>query len=261
MNQEAFIEYATSPNLTVDEVFTIEMLIDFVESRLPGHDWDAWSKRIDARKSPNYRPAFKRELLRPAVQELSKRVWISLQDRSNQRPIRRLDAFRFFEKVTTLVISDNEVTDLTPLAACTALRNLYTNRNAIEDLSALVSLPYLEELEIADNPIADFSPLEPAPALKSLTISADQIPAFSRVANLSKLEKLELHGGTFTSFEGWPEMPNLRVLRGAAVDDLRGLEKFLRVENVIGMTGKFTSLQPLEALTRLTHIHVVGGFL
>ena len=52
-------------------------------------------------------------------------------------------------------------------------------------------------------------------------------------------------------------MPELRVVRGAHVQRLSGLECFGKLENLVNLWGTFDSLVPLADLNRLTHINIL----
>ncbi len=56
MTQAGFVQYALSPRLTADEIYTIEMLIDRVQSRFDPGYWHNHSRRSDVRNRRNYRP-------------------------------------------------------------------------------------------------------------------------------------------------------------------------------------------------------------
>lgn len=257
MSDSPFVKYA-SGELSPDETYTVERLIDRVRSNFDDTYWERQMEESDAREKPDYQPSFKREHLEPAAGLLATKTWISLQrSRDKERPVRDLKAFRYLPCLTGLVLINNEVTDLAPLRECTRLRRLHLSCNPIRDLSPLVGCRELSWLELTQTAVQDLSVLEQLSELDELTISGAQIPAFKQLAHLAQLRRLSI-GGEFDSFIGFPAMPKLRVIIGAKVESLEGLEQFTSLENLVNFGGEFDSLEPLKGLRKLTHFNAWG---
>lgn len=260
MTANTFSEYALTPTLGSDATYTVELLIERVRDKFDPNYWDDWSERGDARESPDYKPQFSEKHVKPAEKELKVLSWLSFQRiRDDDRPVRDLDALRFLPSVTGLVLSNNDISDISPVGSSTNLMRLHLRKNPIRDISALASCTKIEELELDETPIEDFSVLESLPNLRELSISADQIPAFKRLTRLQSLKKLEFGLDTFDSFEGFPEMPELRVIRGAHVKSLEGLQRFPKLENLVNLSGDFDTLEPLANSKALTHANILGS--
>jgi Leucine-rich repeat (LRR) protein len=260
MTATSFSEYALSTDLTPDETYTVELLIDRVRSNFDETYWDDWSKRGDARRNPNYKPSFSPEHIGPAAKELDSLSWVSFQRvPDDERPIREITALKFLSHLSGLVLINNQVTDLSPIADCSELRRLHLNKNPIRDISPLAKCKAIEELHLGDCPIQDFSALEVLPALRELSISVDQIAAFKQLKRLPHLRKIEFGLDTFESFDGFPEMPELRVIRGAHVNKLDGLQHFPKLQNLVNLSGGFDSLEPLRNLHALTHANILSS--
>ena len=254
MNPATFAEYALSPDLEPDEVYTVEILIERVRSHFDPNYWADWSERGDARQSPDYKPRFSKDDVRPAGEELAGLSWLSFQRLQDQeRPIRDLRALRFLTRLTGLVLINNEVSDISPISSCAGLKRIYLEHNPVRDLSPLAGCAGIEELHLGETPVEDFSVLEALPNLRELSISADQIARFRRLGVLPGLRKLIIGGDEFDSFEGFPRMPELRVIRNPCVHSLEGLERFPRLENLVNFFGEFDTLEPLRGLKRMTH--------
>lgn len=268
IHPSAFSEYALSSDLTEDETYTVELLIEGVRSDFDPaywHEWDDRDKRLDARKAPGYQPHFSPEHVAPTAKKLLETSWLSLQRiNRGQRPVRNLKTLRGLPKITTLVLTNNDIADLTPLAFCPQLHELILNANPVQDLTPLTHCQNLESLEIADIPAEDFSPLQDLPKLRELEISSDQLPAFTRLKCLPALRKLTLRLGNLDSdslcdFRRFPDMPELRVIWGADAGSLEGLQQFPKLENLVNLDGPFDSLEPLQALHTLTHINILDS--
>ena len=73
--------------------------------------------------------------------------------------IRRLKGLEFATNLKTLLITDEDISDLTPLLRLRNLHTLILFRNQIVDISPISHLIQLEHLELNNNQITDFSPL------------------------------------------------------------------------------------------------------
>jgi hypothetical protein len=260
MTATTFSEYALSTKLTPDEVYTIELLIDRVRYKFDDAYWDDSSKRDDARRTPDYNPKFSPDHVGPAADELKSLSWVSFQRLpDDERPIRDITALKFLPHLSGLVLINNQVTDLSPIAHCSELRRLHLNKNPILDISPLAKCKTIEELHLGGCPIRDFSALEVLPTLRELSISVDQIAAFKQLKRLPHLEKIEFDLDIFESFDGFPEMPELRVIRGAHVRKLDGLQHFPKLQNLVNLSGRFESLEPLRSLHELTHANILSS--
>ena len=260
MRASSFAEYASLPDLTADETYTVELLIEIVRDKFDPTYWDNWSDRGEAREAPDYRPTFSRDHIQPAAAELMTLSWVSFQRLGDaERPVRDLSALRFLPEMSSLVLIDSEVSDLTRLLDCKKLRKLHLQQNPIRDISPLAGCVNLEELELGNTPIEDFSVLQTLPSLRTLSISKEQLSVFKNLERLPALEKLELGLDTFNSFDGFPLMPQLRVIQGAHVLSLSGLERFPMLENLVNFSGTFDSLEPLRELKYLTHVNILNS--
>ena len=85
------------------------------------------------------------------------------------------------------------VSDLTPLANLTSLRNLNVARNQISDIRPLAGLIGLTHLNLRNNHIRDLNPLAGLIELTFLSVRDNRISDFSPLANLVNLEELRIN--------------------------------------------------------------------
>ncbi len=256
-----FIDYALSPNLTVDELYTIELLIDRARSSFDETYYDTWTEEADARTDLNYIPKFRRDFVEPAFEELCKRTSLSFQ-RSNdaERPLRDIAALQFFPQIRWLALINHEVSHLKSLEALSELRELHISTNPISDLTSLQQCQKLEVLSVGDISCLDFAPLSILPNLRELRIEPYQVDALRKSKALPALRSLEFGIGEFDSFEGFPNMPNLMRLVGCHPDRLDGIEQFTNLRNVTNFFGNIASLEPLASLHKLTHVNILSSW-
>lgn len=58
-------------------------------------------------------------------------------------------------KLEWVIMNDNKIQDLTPLKNHPTLEYLYVENNLIEDISVLETIPHLTEVYLANNPLND----------------------------------------------------------------------------------------------------------
>jgi len=93
---------------------------------------------------------------------------------------------------TELILNDNNIADLTPLAGLTNLTRLGLSYNNISDLSPLAGLTNLTELYLNGNNISDLSPLVGLTNLIELSLWDNSITDISPLAGLTNLTRLYL---------------------------------------------------------------------
>ena len=92
-----------------------------------------------------------------------------------------------------LILTDNRISDLTPLATLTGLTILVLTDNKITDLSALSDLDGLEVLYLDGNEVTDLKPLERLPGL--LHVVMGEIPPDGGARDVvTRLETLGIQG-------------------------------------------------------------------
>ncbi len=156
-----------------------------------------------------------------------------------------------------LELSNNSISDLSPLAGLTDLEYLNLNGNSVADLSPLASLPHLDTLELSDNPLSDRSTNTYIPFLHSRGVTV-------------RYEKLRW-ALDFTHFANGGNIVSSLVLVNAGADPVRpaiyfynqqgdpiAAESMLDVpaDMEIGNDGALsprTAMNPLGELTVSTH--------
>ena len=79
-------------------------------------------------------------------------------------------------KVTSLHLSNQNISDITPLTELTELRGLFLFDNNITDISPLSGLKKLNGLNLCNNKISDITPLISLKNLRILGLAGNPIP-------------------------------------------------------------------------------------
>lgn len=98
-------------------------------------------------------------------------------------------------EIRTLTLSDNRISDLSPLANNVSLQILYLDQNLIEDLAPLSALTSMRILFLAHNRISDLSPLSALDDLLRLDLASNRVVDITPLANLTKLSDSTQSGG------------------------------------------------------------------
>lgn len=87
--------------------------------------------------------------------------------RINYRGLKNISDLGFLKNLTTLCLSENEISDISVLSRLTKLKELDLDHNKIRDISALGGLRNLTRLNLDGNKIKDFSPIVNLPLWKN----------------------------------------------------------------------------------------------
>lgn len=120
--------------------------------------------------------------------------------------IAKIIDFSFIENIygidSSIVLTDNQINDVSGLASLSGLVNLNLSGNQISDLTGLSGLSNLKELDLMGNHISDISELGSLTNLTWLRLDNNQISDLTGLSNLISLNELSLNYNEITSL-GW----------------------------------------------------------
>lgn len=160
-----------------------------------------------------------------------------------------LDDISFLEKadrVRTLQLSNNHITDITPLTNHFSLLSVFLNNNQISDISALEhSLGMmLEVLDVSDNQISDLRVIEQSGAASLRQFAANN----NQITDLSSLKSLRN-----------PDQLVYLSLSGNQIEDVSPLTKCRNLKQLYLQRNKITDIGPLLKLSNLGELKVGGN--
>lgn len=107
----------------------------------------------------------------------------------------------------------NPITDITPLANLTNLKEINIKFANVKNLEPLKNLKNLEKLDLTStNNAGDFSVLSNLTNLKELNLSQNNITVITDISKLTKLEKLTLSYNQITDISILTNLTNLKYL-------------------------------------------------
>lgn len=269
MDTEAFIAWSLDPARTIDERYTVELLVEMGvshwNSKRKIFDTQTFDQRMalsrERKLNPAYQPQYSEESLAKSVESLAvMKSWWARPD----LPIRSLGAFRFLTALESVDIAFAEPSDVSPLADLPSLTKL--------SLGYPGSPTYNTRCE-------DFSPLARCTALRKLTLAFNvHWPNLDGLDALTQLESFILSGNLHALPRGiifpsvrrgglyciplasrnvadLPQFPACEFLTLSGAERLDGIEKMPRLRNLT-ILGAFQSFTPLESLKELTCLTV-----
>jgi len=278
-NGEAFVEWALDRARTVEERFSVLLLLEACAKDLYPGNWQSQTKRREARRyNAAWVPELDPEAVRVTAGKLEevtgypKRV-------DDDRAVRDFEILRFLPNVKGLSIGA-EMTDLEMLHHVPGLENLGVG-GAMMDISGLRHVPLLTELCVGGLRLEDYRPVSLCRKLRSLNVQCSfpwpriegweslveledlywtgSALGFLSVKRLPAVRKMTLHcgqpngDGALRDFTQLPEMPELRLLDIRHLFYLDGIERCPKLINAV-IGGPILSAAPVATLAALTHL-------
>ena len=182
--------------------------------------------------------------------------------KASNRDISDLTGLEFAINLEELWISDNPVSDLSPLAGCTKLIRLFAwNTPYISDVSPLANLTKLEQLEFKDSEIHDISSLVRLTNLRVLQFYATDISDISPLSGMTKLERVRFRHSDVMNISPLANAVNLEWidLASSEVSDLSPLRDLTKLEFADLTWNRISNIEPLRHLTNLTRLELKGN--
>jgi len=162
-------------------------------------------------------------------------------------------ALQYMENLIRLELTDNNITDLTPLTGLTSLTTLHIDRNQINDLTPLASLTNLTWLFMGGNQVTNFEPLFGLENLTWLNLASSGISDIEQLAELTSLTRLILHVNEISDISPLSNLTNLNSLwlSSNQISDISPLAGLTNLQDLSLHTNQITDISPLAGLTGL----------
>jgi hypothetical protein len=268
MDAEAFVRWALDDARTVEERYTTELLVDHgvmlwkMKHNVRAFDpIDAIRARCRERRlNPAYDPSYSEAQLRMAAECIrEQKEWSPHSD----RPVRDIAVLAFMESLEVLsMVCCCHVTDLSPLTRLPRLRKLHLGapgydfrRFACRDFTPLARCTALRDLTLGfDAHWPDFTGFDALTQLDQLTLSGNLL-ALPRAISFPSVRRGAFYCQPLAArnVSELPHLPNCAFLILSGVERLDGIEQMpLRNLTLLGPFEDFGPLVPLKNLTCLT---------
>ena len=198
--------------------------------------------------------------------------------------IENLAGLELATNLTYLIINNNNISDLSPIAGLINLHRIRLSDNVISDLSVLSKFTALKEVEIGGELTPDLLPLAELINLERIEVSNTSISDLSPLAGLTKLRYLELVHNPISDLSPlaglanletlkvlYAESPNLTPLKGltglrelsiarSGVSDISPLAGLINLESLALFDNRnIQDISPLAALRNLKGLNLSGN--
>lgn len=136
-----------------------------------------------------------------------------------------------FIKTKVLYLGGKNISDLTPLTACTDVRELVLSGNRIKDLMPLQSFSTLKTLYLGGNPITEIASLAHLNKLQYLNLARTFVKDLSPLESLTVLKELSIEHTSINDYRPLEHLKNLHTLSIS----IRNYEQLLSVLNIYNL--------------------------
>ena len=178
------------------------------------------------------------------------------------RGIRDLTGLQFATNLSRLVIENDEVSDISPIAGLINLKELSFENNPISDLSPVKGLTNLTWLEFDRAQVSDISPVRGLTKLTHLEFHRNQVSDISPVTNLTNLVHLDFRHSLVSDISPVRRLINLVHLDfgDSLVSDLSPVAGLTNLKVLGCWENNISDFSPLAGLTNLVNTDVSNNF-
>ena len=177
--------------------------------------------------------------------------------------VQSLEGVEALTALKTLWVSDNCITDITPVSRLTGLVDFHCVGNDIEDYTPVGELVHLESLEIGNTSEteADITFVAGLTDLKALCARNCGISDISVLSGLTQLEELDLGKNRISDISPLQNMQNLTevCLDHNNIVDISPLENRQKLTRLNLENNQISDITPLYGLHALTDIELEGN--
>ena len=172
---------------------------------------------------------------------------------AHHRDIENLAGLELATNLTYLIINNNKISDLSPIAGLINLHRIRLSDNFISDLSVLSKFTALKEVEIGGELTPALLPLAGLINLEKIEVSNTSISDLSPLAGLTKLKHLVLVHNPISDMSPLAGLTNLETLKVLYADnpDLTPLKGLIGLEELSVARSGISDVSPLAGLINL----------
>jgi len=196
------------------------------------------------------------------ISQLEDELDIHLDELSEVNRIRKGYSINSDDQITGLGLPDCEIFDINQIISLIEvlrnLKQLVLSDNDIEDISPLKNIRNLKQLVLSDNNIRDISPLKALRNLKQLVLSENEVSDISTLNKLKKLKLLSLSNNTIRDVSPLKTLRNLKqlILSENEVNDISTLSILTNLNHLYLSANEVTDITPLSTLRNLNHLYL-----
>lgn len=164
-----------------------------------------------------------------------------------------LDGIENLTNLKELILDQNFVEDLNPLADLINLQKLNLRANNINNIAPISKLVSLEELNLGNNSIGEVDSLSSLIELRKLGLDQTEISDVAPLSNLSNMEELSISGNQIMDITPLANMKDLKIIDVSAnrINDLTPLNDLTELQQIDLSSSQIKDISFLNDLTCL----------
>jgi internalin A len=177
---------------------------------------------------------------------------------ASQNGISSLTGIQYMIALNLLNISNNLITDISPLTSLHWLDDLELHSNQITDISPLSGTPSVQYLMLSDNQITDISSLSELTLLRTLYLDNNQISNISALAEDTLLSELLLDNNNISDISPLANLALLEYLTlgNNQITDISALSGLFLIESLYLNNNQINNISPLSNLVLLRNLQL-----
>lgn len=167
-----------------------------------------------------------------------------------------IEGLQYFYGVTDINVSNNNITQVTPIFKLRNLKTLNISRTVVRHLDGIDALKKLVKLAASNCELVDISLLKACAQLEDLVLVGNHIKEVTPLSELTKLRRLSLTGNKITDISPLKTLTQLRHL-SIGGNEIESIEAVSEMSLLEGLWLYDTNVSQLEALSSLTHLETL----
>lgn len=168
------------------------------------------------------------------------------------KEIKNLEGLQHCTAVMLVDLSDNQITDLSPLAGLNKLQSITLAKNTIKDIKPLEGLTAVQLLDLSNNEVESLEAVQKMTNLRSLWVADNQLKSLEPIGQLEKIWSLDVAGNGLADIAPVGKLKwltNLDLDRNV-VETLESLKPLTELDILLVRENKLTDLSPLVEMCR-----------
>lgn len=172
-----------------------------------------------------------------------------------------LKGIEYCINMTTLVVANTEIEDITPVSSLTKLECLSLACNDIKEIDSIKSLINLKRLYLGHNMITDISAISGLVNLEKVSFRGNEIIDITPFAKLVNVKELSLEENEIIDISVLSQLVNLTSLNISDndIEDICALENVYNMEYLYISYNDIEDISPLVGMMNLKKLDLAGN--
>jgi hypothetical protein len=175
--------------------------------------------------------------------------------------ITSLSGLEYCVSLENILMADNEISDITPLAGLTQLWGVHISWNDVSDISPLQGHTALTQLHLSQNPVTDLGPVASMTSLEQLVMGETHITDYSPLYGLPHFSDIYLGSCNLSDISFMSNLTHLRIaqLPFNQITSIEPLRNLTTLQGLGLIYNQITNIEPLANLVNLVDLNLFGN--